>query len=114
MAASVVTADQQVTISCSSTDPSPGSGPASSTCAQNSLSNVPAYALGPGMHTLSATATDYAGNSASAQTSYSVTVTIGSLCTLTNRFVQGSAKYAALSARQKAGVTSSGSSRAAS
>jgi hypothetical protein len=102
------TVDQQVTITCAAADPSPGSGLASNTCGQNSLGNVPAYTLAAGTHTLSATATDNAGNSAAAQTSYSVKVTIASLCTLTNRFVQGSAKYAALTAKQKASVNALG------
>jgi hypothetical protein len=96
--------DQRVTITCSASDPAPGSGLASSTCAQGGLNGVPAYTLGLGSHTLSAPATDVAGNAGSAQTSYSVTVSIGSLCTLTTQLVQGSSLYAALNARQKAVV----------
>lgn len=58
--------------------------------------NAPAWSLGLGGHALSASATDNAGNTQTASASYTVTVTSASLCTLTDQFVQGSAKYRAL------------------
>jgi hypothetical protein len=79
------TVDQQVSISCTATDGE--SGIASSTCAPI---DGDAYVFGLGPHTFSATATDNAGNSASASTSFSVSVTFGSLTNLTRRFVTNS------------------------
>ena len=84
---------QNVAISCAASDPAPGSGVASTTCANV---NEPAWTFGLGATTLSAGATDVAGNSATGSTSFAVTVTPSSLCALTDAFVQGSAKYAAL------------------
>ena len=55
--------------------------------------NAPAYSFGPGLHTLTATATDKAGNPVTATTTFTVTVTPAQLSTLTTQFVQGSAKY---------------------
>jgi hypothetical protein len=72
------TVDEQVTISCSASDPSPGSGLAASTCDGASL-DVPAYTLGLGSHTLSATATDDAGNVGTGSTTFDVVVTPASL-----------------------------------
>jgi hypothetical protein len=82
----------QVGISCSATDDL--SGVASTTCAET---NGPAWSFGPGSHTLSASATDVAGNTAEASTSFTVTATPGDLCSLTFEFVEGSAGYARLS-----------------
>ena len=76
------TVDQHVTIACTATDAE--SGIASNTCAPI---EGDAYVFGLGPHTFSATATDNAGNSASASTSFSVSVTFGSLTNLTRRFV---------------------------
>jgi hypothetical protein len=84
---------QTVAIACSASDPAPGSGLAASTCPSV---NAPAWSLGLGAHTLSASATDNAGNTQTASASYTVTVTSASLCTLTDQFVQGSTKYRAL------------------
>jgi len=88
------TVAQNVAISCSATDPAPGSGIASSSCPSVS---APAWSLGLGAHSLSASATDNAGNSNSASTGFTVTVTPASLCTLTSQFVQGSSRYQQLS-----------------
>lgn len=81
------TVDQLVTIGCSATDPVPGSGLASSTCDQVSIQDVPAYAIGLGSHTLSATASDKAGNEGTGSTTFDVTVTPASLETLVSRLV---------------------------
>jgi hypothetical protein len=63
---------------------------------------VPAYELALGTNELTATATDVAGNMATASTSFEVRVTAGGLCRLTTRFVQDSARYRALSSGQRA------------
>ena len=55
--------------------------------------NAPAYTFGPGSHTLTATASDKAGNTTTATTTFAVTVTAADLSTLTTQLVQGSAKY---------------------
>jgi hypothetical protein len=89
--------DASVNIVCSASDGL--SGLAGSTCAN--VTGV-AYTLGAGPHTVSATATDKAGNSASASATFTVKVTAGGLCNLTRQFVQGSAAYLALTPKQKA------------
>lgn len=93
------TVDQVVAITCSATDPAPGSGIAQSTCAPTS---GPAYLFGPGSHTFTATATDNAGNVGHGSTTFSVAVTQASLCNLTLSFVQGSARYQGLPAKIQA------------
>jgi hypothetical protein len=76
------TVDQQVQITCVASDAL--SGVASSTC-QNITG--PAFSLGLGTHSFSATATDKAGNTSSpVLTSFAVSVTPTSLRTLINRF----------------------------
>lgn len=80
--ASPYTVDEQVNISCSASDAM--SGLASSTCPG---ATGDAYALGVGSHTLNASATDNAGNTSSASTSYTVVVTSGSICALVRRWV---------------------------
>ncbi|WP_250442803.1 family 16 glycoside hydrolase [Actinotalea sp. C106] len=77
------TIDQEVAIGCTATDPAPGSGVASSTCADLAS---PAWEHGVGSHTLTASATDVAGNVGEASTEVSVTVTYGSLRALVHRF----------------------------
>ena len=79
-----------VAITCTAADAL--SGVATTTCANAS---APAWSLGAGKHTLSATATDKAGNTGSGTTSFTVTVSAADLCTLTRQFVQGSAAYSA-------------------
>lgn len=76
------TVDQQVNITCSATDAM--SGIASSNCPGAS---GPAYSFGVGTQTLSASASDNAGNGSSASTQFTVQVTPGSLCTLVRRWV---------------------------
>lgn len=93
------TVDQQVAITCSASDAL--SGLASNTCQNVS---GPAYTFPLGTNTFSAGATDNAGNSASASTSFTVAVTPTSLGNLGLQFVQGSARYQALSANQQAVV----------
>ena len=92
---------QTVAITCTATDPSPGSGIASSSCA-----NIqgPAYGFGAGAHTFSAVAADAAGNQGQATTSFSVTPTAADLCTLTKQFAESSAKFQALGPKQQAAV----------
>ncbi len=94
----------QVKITCTA---SAGSGTPLTTnpCTAFSI-NQPAWSFAPGKNTVPSpglVATDKAGNSTSpaATTSFTVTATTSTLCTLTTQFVQGSAKYAALSAAQK-------------
>jgi Bacterial alpha-L-rhamnosidase C-terminal domain/Bacterial alpha-L-rhamnosidase 6 hairpin glycosidase domain len=72
---------QTVSIQCTATDPSPGSGidPSATSCADV---NGPAYSFGLGPHTFNATATDLAGNTASASTTFTVT-TSGCLASTT-------------------------------
>ncbi|HJQ52724.1 MAG TPA: hypothetical protein VJ825_02665 [Gemmatimonadaceae bacterium] len=83
--AATYTVDQHVSITCTATDAE--SGIASDNCA---LIDGDAYVFGLGTHTYSATATDNAGNTASASTSFTVSVTFGSLGNLSRRFVTSS------------------------
>lgn len=80
--AGTYTVDQTVAISCAASDAM--SGLASSTCPGASGD---AYSFGVGSHTLSASAEDKAGNTASASTQFTVQVTSGSLCVLVRRWV---------------------------
>jgi fibro-slime domain-containing protein len=80
--ASAYTADQQVSITCASSDNL--SGLASSTCPE---ATALAYTFGLGVTTLNAVATDLAGNTTSASTSFEVSVTTGSLCALVRQWV---------------------------
>jgi len=73
--------DQQIAISCTASDAL--SGLASTTCADTA---GPAYTFGLGAHTLSAQASDNAGNQGSASTTFNVQVSHDSLCTLTSQF----------------------------
>jgi GH35 family endo-1,4-beta-xylanase len=77
------TVDQTIAIHCAASDPSPGSGIASTTCADI---DGPAYSFGLGSHTYSATAEDVAGNVGSGSTAFGVTVTFTSLANLVQRF----------------------------
>ncbi|MFI5053447.1 MAG: hypothetical protein ACHQDE_03720 [Acidimicrobiia bacterium] len=77
------------------------SGVASSTCANVS---GPAWSFGAGPHTLSASATDNAGNTGTGSMTFTVMVTPADLCTLTGQFVHSSSKYQALRPVQKAVV----------
>ena len=75
------TVDQQVSITCTPADSL--SGLASATCANTT---GPAYTLGLGSHTLTATATDNAGNQGFASTTFNVQVSSGSLANLVTQF----------------------------
>jgi hypothetical protein len=76
------TVDQTVAISCAASDAT--SGLASSDCPEAAGD---AYTFGLGSHTLSASATDAAGNASSASTTFSVGVSSESLCALVERWV---------------------------
>jgi hypothetical protein len=82
--AGTYTLDQNVSISCSATDAL--SGIDSNGCASI---NGAGYTFGLGVHNYSATATDKAGNPNTAATSFTVTATSASLCTMTKAFVSG-------------------------
>jgi YVTN family beta-propeller protein len=78
------TIDQSVSITCSVTDNL--SGVFSANCAPIS---GPAYSFNVGPNTFSATATDFAGNVATATTTFNVQVTFDGLCRLIEQFVSG-------------------------
>ncbi len=77
------TVDQTVNITCSATDAR--SGIATDSCPAVVAGD--AYNFNVGVSTFVETATDMAGNSITASTSFTVSVTYASLCTLTTRFV---------------------------
>ena len=85
-----------VSIQCSASDPVPGSGLDSDTCADVS---APAYTFTLGSHTLSATAEDVAGNVGSGSTTFTVSVTYASLQNLVARFSTDPAVTAGLNAK---------------
>ena len=85
-----------VSISCSASDAL--SGVDSATCPSAS---GPAWSFGAGSHTLSAMATDKAGNVTTASTTFAVTVAPGDLSRLTTQFVRSSPKYQAANAITK-------------
>lgn len=78
------TVDQTVAIACAASDAT--SGLASDTCAGVS---APAYAFDLGSNSITASATDNAGNTRTAATSFTVTVTEASLCRLAERWAAG-------------------------
>ncbi|HEU0300917.1 MAG TPA: HYR domain-containing protein [Longimicrobium sp.] len=82
--AGTYTVAQSVNITCTATDEVSGVDENATSCPGAS---GPAYTFALGTHTLTATATDLSGNSATAQTSFTVTVDDGSLCELTRRWV---------------------------
>ena len=88
--ASTYTVDQVVSVTCSASDALSGLDPRLTIC-QN-LSE-PAYALGVGVHTVSGTAVDLAGNTASARVTFTVVDTFDGLCRLTRQF-ETSTKWA--------------------
>ena len=85
-----------VAISCTADDAL--SGLASPPCTG---ANGPAWSFGAGAHTLTAQATDKAGNDSSASTTFTVTVKPADLAKLTTQFVTGSAKYQSSNALTK-------------
>jgi hypothetical protein len=78
------TVDQMVSITCSASDA--GSGIATSSCPNVS---APASSLTIGVNTLNGTATDIAGNAATASTSFTVVLTTGSFTNLITSTVHG-------------------------
>jgi hypothetical protein len=84
--------DQTVAITCTAIDPPNANGTAASGLASTTCANVnaPAYTFPLGLNTLSASATDVAGNIGTGSTTFTVQVTNSSLCTLTLRFIEGS------------------------
>jgi hypothetical protein len=79
------TVDQTVNITCTASDNL--SGVASTTCRDIT---GPAYSFALGTNSFSATATDNAGNVGDGSVSFTVGVTPGSLCSLTEQFVGNS------------------------
>ena len=93
--AGTYTVDQAVAITCTAVDPTNGngtngSGLASSTCVN---ANASAYSFPLGPNTLSASATDVAGNGGNGSTTFTIRVTYSSLCNLTARFIEGSLAF---------------------
>jgi hypothetical protein len=76
--------DQTVSIACSASDVT--SGVATSTCPS---SVGPAYGFTLGTNSMSATATDNAGNSATASTSFTVKLTTAAFTNLIDQMVKG-------------------------
>ena len=99
------TFDQTVAITCTAADPTPGSGLASTTCKDV---NAPASSFALGANTVSAAATDNAGNVGTGQTSFTVTVTPSSLAAVTLADIEGSAKFTALPAKEQAKIRALG------
>lgn len=95
--------DTTVAIACAATDAL--SGIASNTCSPTSQ---PAYSFGVGSHTITADATDNAGNHATASTSFTVTVTAAGLCSITRSFIEGSPRFLALPSAQRASLRATG------
>jgi sugar lactone lactonase YvrE len=86
--AGVYTVDQTVAITCTASDPSPGSGLATNPCTGFSFGG-PAYTFSLGLHAAPNSpleASDKAGWVGGGQTSFTVTVTYASLCNLTRQF----------------------------
>lgn len=73
-----------VAITCSASDPTPGSGMAGDTCADIA---GPAYSFGLAISSFSAEGTDNAGNVGTGSTSFTVTASFSGLCTLVESFV---------------------------
>jgi hypothetical protein len=94
------TVDDTVTIACSSSDAT--SGVASDTCSQAAGAR-PAYEYGLGTTTVSASATDNAGNTGDASQDVTVTVTTDSLSALTRLWVSKAGVAHALAAKLEAG-----------
>lgn len=80
---STYSVDQVVSVSCSASDAVSGLDPRLTTCANLSQ---PTYALGLGVHTVSGTAVDLAGNFAGASVTFAVVDTFDGLCRLTRQF----------------------------
>jgi hypothetical protein len=97
------TVDEHVTVTCTASDS--GSGVVSTTCGGAPLLDSDAWRLPLGPTTVSATATDHAGNTTTASASATVVVTHSSLITLASRFAGdrlGKSLVAQLAASQAA------------
>lgn len=97
--AGTYTVDQTVAITCTAVDPPNANGTAASGLASTTCANVnaPAYTFPLGPNTLSASATDVAGNIGMGSTTFTVQVTTGSLCALTVQLIETSPKFLSLS-----------------
>ena len=93
------TVDQIISIHCAASDPTPGSGLDSDTCADLS---APAYSLALGSHTLSASAEDVAGNTGSGTATFTIAVTFASLENLVAQFSTNPEVTAGLNDKLKA------------
>ncbi|WP_336924008.1 CBM35 domain-containing protein [Aquipuribacter sp. SD81] len=87
------TVDETVAVTCTATDPEPGSGLAEDTCEGV---EGEAWTFGTGEHEVTASATDVAGNSSTASATFTVEVTYGSLAVLVDRFVDDESVAAGL------------------
>jgi hypothetical protein len=87
-----------VAISCTASD---ASGIATSTCPSV---NAAAYTFPLGVNTLNASATDNAGNTATASTSFTVTATTNDLCALATSFAANKGQATAMCAQLKNGT----------
>ena len=97
------TVDEEVLVTCTATDS--GSGVATTTCGGAPLLQSPAWLLPLGPTTVSATATDVAGNTTTASATATVIVTHDSLAALVARFAAdapGNSLYAKLDASEAA------------
>jgi len=92
------TVDQTVAISCNATDTT------SQVAQQCANVNAPAYTFAVGPNTITGTATDNAGNTGSAKTSFTVNDSPAGVCNLTTHFIHLSNNYIQLTAKQKAVV----------
>jgi probable HAF family extracellular repeat protein len=90
------TVDQTVTLTCSATD---ASGIKATNCPR--LVSGPAQSFPLGATTVTATATDNAGNSATRAATFTVRVTPTSLCQLTKQMLQSSSRYLSLKPAQR-------------
>lgn len=98
--------NENIAISCSVTDAT--SGVNASSCPSV---NVAAYTLGVGSHTLSASATDFAGLSASSSISFTVVVTSAGMSSLIDEWVTNTGVAKSLNTKLDAIVSARGASR---
>jgi hypothetical protein len=94
--AATYTVDQVVSFACVTSDARSGVATACTGV------NAPASSFALGLNTRTSTASDQAGNTRTATTTFTVSVTGASLCNLTRQFVQGSPKYATATKAQRA------------
>jgi hypothetical protein len=97
--AGIYTVDQTVSITCAALDPPNANGTAASGLASTTCANVsaPAYSFPLGPNSLSASATDVAGNIGGGSSTFTVQVTSESLCMLTSQFIESSPTFLSLS-----------------